>query len=389
MRITDKFPSEDGYYMPAEYAHHDACIMIWPQRPGSFKEGCKAAREAFSKVARAISMSEKVYMFSGHEAIDSARTAFENESNIIVIEVETNDAWARDTGATFVIKKNKNSTEKRVGELEKSKLSLRCGVDWKFNAWGGDYNGLYKDYNLDQQVAERICEVVESDIFDATHFVLEGGAIHVDGEGTLITTEECLLSKGRNPELSKSQIEDNLKKYLGVNKVIFLPQGIYNDETDGHVDNFCCFSAPGEVLLAWTEDKDDPQYERSHKAFEILSNEKDACGRDFIIRLLPIPKESVCITESDLEGYIFEDGEEQRQVGERLAASYVNFYISNKSVVYPCFGGTNEASDKEARMILKKAFPDRDIIGIYARDILVGGGNIHCITQQIPSIEMQ
>ncbi len=194
---------------------------------------------------------------------------------------------------------------------------------------------------------------------------------------------ECLLSPGRNPGKSKDEIEEELKKYLGVKKIIWLPYGIYNDETNGHVDNFCCFCAPGEVILAWTDDEDDPQYERSRIAYDILINEIDAKGRSFNVHKLPIPKKPVCITEDDVDGYVFEEGEDTREVGERLAASYVNFYISNDSVIVPQFGDDN---DKPALNILRQCFPSRKVIGIYAMDILKGGGNIHCITQQIPMV---
>ena len=225
------------------------------------------------------------------------------------------------------------------------------------------------------------------DIYDARSFVLEGGSIHVDGEGTLITTEECLLSPGRNPEMTKEAIEERLMTYLNIKKIIWLPEGIYNDETNGHVDNFCCFAAPGHVLLAWTDDETDPQYKRSKKALEILQRARDAKGRLLQVTLLPIPDHPVCITAEDLAGYEFEEGEDVREAGERLAASYVNFYISNEHVLVPQFGGDNRESDARALEILNRAFPGKEVVGIYARDILTGGGNIHCITQQIPAVK--
>lgn len=363
--LTTK-PSEDGFYMPAEYSKQQGCLMIWPERPGSWNYGAQRAREAFAKIAQKISESEEVYMLVSKSAYESAYEALWKYAGVHLIEAETDDAWARDTGATFVVNSEGN---------------IRRAIDWQFNAWGGEYDGLYAHWDKDQMVAGIIADELGDVIYDARHFVLEGGSIHVDGEGTLITTEECLLSPGRNPHMTKGDIEQELKEYLGVEKIIWLPQGIYNDETNGHVDNFCCFTAPGEVLLAWTDDENDPQYERSLKALEILESETDAKGRKIKIRKLPIPAKAIVITKEDLDGYEFEDGEDFREVGERLAASYVNFYIANDSVLVPQFDDEN---DKQALKIIGECFPTREIVGIYARDILTGGGNIHCITQQIP-----
>ena len=288
--------------------------------------------------------------------------------NIVIIKCDSDDAWARDTGATYVYNYSGDDCQ-------------RIGIDWSFNAWGGDYNGLYSNYEKDDKIAKFICDYLGDECISARPFVLEGGSIHVDGEGTLITTEECLLSKGRNPNLSKEDIENKLKFYLGVKKIIWLPFGIYNDETDGHIDNMCAFTGPAQICLAWTEDENDPQYERSRKALEILENSTDAKGRKFKVHKLLIPKMPIVINEQDLEGYEFEDGEDVRELGERLAASYANFYITNKSVLLPIF---NDVNDKKAIETLEKCFPKRKIKAIYAREIIAGGGNIHCITQQIP-----
>lgn len=371
MIIKNNYPSDDGFYMPGEYEKHYGCFMIWPERPGSWGKDPTKAREAFVNVASAIAVSEDIYMaVSPNEYENAARMLGEviPKERLHLFEAESDDAWARDSGATFV--------------TDASKTILRA-IDWQFNAWGGEYDGLYARWDNDQKIAGMIAEEVGAEIYDARHFVFEGGSIHVDGEGTLITTEECLLSPGRNPKLSKREIENELKKYLGIKKIIWLPFGIFNDETNGHVDNFCCFCAPGEVILAWTDDVNDPQYERSRQAYDILKSETDAKGRNFKIHKLPIPKEPVCITETDIDGYIFEEGEDTREVGERLAASYVNFYISNGSVIVPQFGDDNDISAIE---ILTKCFPSRKVVGIYAMDILKGGGNIHCITQQIPLV---
>lgn len=200
-----------------------------------------------------------------------------------------------------------------------------------------------------------------------------------------MVTESCLLSRGRNPELSREAIEQTLKNYLGVSTILWLPCGIYQDETNEHVDNICAFVAPGEVVLAWTEDREDVQYEMSKRCLEYLERVTDAKGRKIKVHKLPLPK-PVCMRAEDCEGLDACQDEPARTPGERLAASYVNFYIANGSIVMPGFG---DAADERAKKILQKLFPTREVIQIYARDILIGGGNIHCITQQIPGRKVE
>ena len=384
MKLIKQIPSEDGFYMPSEFEPHQGCILIWPKRPGSWGYEAKAAGNAFAAVIKAIAQSEKVYVAVTKKTLPIAQEKLFGENknadimqqdNIELFFADTDDAWARDTGPTFVVS----------GDADVSyKDRILRGINWKFNAWGGEYDGLYADWSRDDKIAIEFMKHFGCDYYNAAPFVLEGGSIHTDGEGTLLVTENCLLSKGRNPELTKPQIEEKLKMYCNVHKIIWLPCGIYNDETNEHVDNVCAFTSPGEVVLAWTDDKNDPQYEMSMSCLKVLENETDAKGRKIKVRKLPIPSNHICITEYDLKGLEFEDGEDEREAGERLAASYVNFYISNKAVIVPQFGDKN---DKAACDILSEAFPERQIIPVYARDIIVGGGNIHCITQQIPKAE--
>lgn len=395
MKITAVTPSEDGFYMPGEFEPHDGCIMIWPKRPGSWNYGAKKAREAFAKVAEAIADSEHVYMFAGPDVLESARAML--SERITVIPMESDDAWARDVGPTFVVEKNVSAEggadlcaasgtgpgqAAAAGSAPPGKKRRVRGIDWQFNAWGGDVDGLYAHWEKDDRAAAAVCDRLGYDVYDAHPFVLEGGSIHSDGQGTILVTEACLLSAGRNPGLSKEKIGERLKEYLGAEKIIWLKRGIYNDETNEHVDNICAFVRPGEVVLAWTDDENDPQYELSAGCLEILEGATDAAGRRFKIHKLPIPKIPVCITAKDAEGYEFEPGEDRRETGERLAASYVNFYISNGGVIVPQFG---DEEDRTAVEILSGVFLDRKIYPVPARDILLGGGNIHCITQQIPA----
>lgn len=364
MEILHSMPCDDGFYMPAEFSEHYGCIMIWPHRRDSWQYGAYAARKAFAKVAEEISKSEKVIILARYDDYDSAR--FMLPPQIKVVEMESDDSWARDVAPTFVT----NGKDIR-------------GIDWGFNAWGGLVDGLYFPWDRDNKIARKICDLLDKDTYDKRSFILEGGSIHTDGEGTLITTEACLLSKGRNPDMSKEEIEEMLKKTLGVKKIIWLKSGIYNDETNEHIDNICAFTAPAEVVLAWTDDKNDPQYEMSKSCLDILENSTDAKGRKIKVHKFPLPK-PVYITAEECDGLDDMNGEPTRTPHERLAASYVNFYISNGSVICPQF---NDENDSKALEILKELFPTRNVVGIYARDILIGGGNIHCITQQIPRFE--
>ena len=357
----------DGFYMPGEYEPHKGTIMIWPERPGSWAYGARDARKAFAKIAEIIAEGEDVYMLAGPSSIESAKEVFAGMwEKIHILPIETDDAWARDVGPTFV-----KNTRQEVR-----------GISWRFNAWGGEVDGLYASWEKDDAAAEAICKSLDYPVYDAGDFVLEGGSVHSDGEGTLLVTEACLLSAGRNPKLTKEEIEKKLCEYLGAEKVIWLKNGIWQDETNEHVDNVCAFVKPGEVVLAWTDDENDPQYAFSTEDLKTLEQETDAKGRKFVIHKLPIPKKPVCIKKEDLKGLVFELGEDTREAGERLAASYVNFYIANQAVLVPQF---QDEHDKLACEILGKLFPERKICPIDARAIIIGGGNIHCITQQIPA----
>ena len=227
MEVTEK--NRTKYRMPGEFEPHEGCVMIWPERPGSWNYGAREAQKAFVKVAEAIGVSEKVYMLVSKAQMENAKNQLGNVSGVTLLECETDDAWARDVGATMVLD-------------EKGAV---CGVDWQFNAWGGTFDGLYRNWEKDDRVAAFICRTIGCPCLDARPFVLEGGSIHSDGEGTLIVTEACLLSQGRNPQMSREQIEEQLKYWLGVHKIIWLPCGIYQDETNEHVDNVCAFVRPG------------------------------------------------------------------------------------------------------------------------------------------------
>ena len=212
------------------------------------------------------------------------------------------------------------------------------------------------------------------------HLVMEGGSFHVDGEGTVITTEECLLSPGRNPDLTREQIEQHLRDYLGVEKVIWLARGIDPDETNGHVDDVACFVRPGVVLAAVTEDKDDWRYELLQDNLRVLREATDAKGRQLEVHTVPMPA-IMEITEEEAWGVDTAEGSIPRRPGDKTAASYLNFLIVNGGIILPTFDDPN---DDVAREIIAGAFPDREVVTVPGREIVLGGGNVHCITQQQP-----
>jgi agmatine deiminase len=354
-------PRQDGFWMPAEYTPHAGTWMLWPQRPDNWRQDGKPAQAAFTAVAEAIARFEPVTVSANPDQLVNAHLMLPEQ--VQVVEIANNDAWMRDCGPTFLI-------DGRGG--------LR-GVDWIFNAWGGTYNGLYEPWDLDEAVAQKVLEIEGAERYQAP-LVLEGGSIHADGEGTCLTTLECLLSPGRNPYLTQAEIEAYLQVYLNVEKVLWIPRGVFNDETTGHVDNLACFLSPGQVALTWTEDRSDPQYERSAEALDYLSSVTDARGRELQVHRIHQP-DPILISAEEAAGVELVEGTLPRRAGDRLAASYINFYFCNGGAVVPTFSDKHDAAALET---LQHLLPGRKVVGVPAREILLGGGNIHCITQQVP-----
>lgn len=349
------------FFMPGEWAPQEAVWMIWPHRPDNWREQAGPAQATFATLAEAIAVATPVYMAVPERDMIKAQAIM--PATVKLVTMESEDAWARDTGPTVVVNDQ--------GE--------RAGISWVFNAWGGEQGGLYDAWDQDQRVAEAMLRELNIPKRDST-LILEGGSIHVDGEGTLLTTAECLLNPNRNPHLSKAEIEQELSRQLGVSHFIWLPEGVYLDETDGHIDNMACFARPGEVILHWTEDESDPQYARSQAAIKVLSEARDAQGRALKIWKMPQPG-PLYITEQEAAG-VEANAAAPRLAGERMAGSYVNFLITNNRLIYPLL---DPNTDGEAQQILETIFPELEVVGIAAREILLGGGNIHCITQQIPA----
>jgi agmatine deiminase len=361
-RTLTSTPAADGFRMPGEFEPHAGCWMAWPERPDNWREDARPAQRAVAAVAEAIAASEPVTMAASSAQIERCRELL--PASVRVVEMSFDDAWMRDIGPTFVVG--------RRGELR--------GVDWQFNAWGGREGGLYASWERDERVARTVLEIVGAQRYRAP-IVLEGGAIHADGEGTVLTTEQCLLHRNRNPTLSRADIERVLFDYLGASKVVWLGAGVFGDETDGHVDNLACFARPGVVLLTCADDPDDPQFEISADALARLRAASDARGRTLEVVTLPSPG-PLEMSAEEARGVQTVAGTKPRVAGDRLAASYVNFYIANSRVVFPLL---DERRDDQAREILAGCFPDREVVGVPAREILLGGGGVHCITQQVPA----
>lgn len=336
--------------------------MIWPDRKDNWRDGALPAQEAYKNVALAISEFTPVTMLVNFEEYTHAKKMLGHK--IKVVEMSSNDAWCRDCGPTVLV----NSS----GE--------RRGCDWRFNAWGGSVDGLYYPWDADDQIAKRICELEEMNYYSLEKFVLEGGSIHVDGRGNVLTTEMCLLSKGRNPHLSKEEIEETLLSYLGASKVLWLKNGIDPLETNGHIDDVACFVRPGEVACIYTEDEANPFYEVAMENYKALCEMRDCRGEHLVVHKVCLPKEPVYLQGAETIETV--TGTIPRKNGDICIASYLNFLITNNGVIVPQYEDEN---DGLALKQLKKIFSDKKVVGVPTKEIVYGGGNIHCITQQIPS----
>jgi len=315
--------------------------MAWPTRDALWQGFADRARAEYAATANAIAAFEPVTMIAAPGRGAQARAMC--TSRVEVVELPIDDSWLRDSGPIFV-------SDEHGG---------RAGVDFRFNAWGGKY----PQYDLDAAAAAALLarlgiERVASDM------VLEGGSITVDGDGTLITTEQCLLNSNRNPEMSRAEIEAELRRTLGVSKVIWLKWGAFEDVgTDGHVDGVCTYVRPGVVLAQTCEDEESANFPLMAENLAILRSARDAHGRPLEVIELPH------FPYFDLDG-------------QTIAASYPNFYVANGAVVVPT---ADHSLDAEALSIIARAFPEREVVGVSSRIIAFGGGGTHCITQQLPT----
>lgn len=358
----DSTPKKDGFRMPGEFEPQKQIWMTWPERPDNWRDGGKPAQKAYANVAKAISQFVPMNVVVSNAQYANCRNALPSE--IRVIEMSNDDAWIRDCGPTFV----KNDA---TGEVR--------GIDWDFNAWGGLVDGLYFPWANDDAIAQKVCEIENIDTYRTPGFVCEGGSIHVDGEGTLITTEMCMLSEGRNPHMSKEEIENMLKEYLNLETIIWIKDGIDPEETNGHIDDVACFVRPGEVACIWTDDKNNSFYQACQDAYKTLSEATDAKGRKLKVHKLCMPKKNVTIKGDFAIDYV--EGTIPREDGDICIASYMNFLIVDGGVIVPQYGDENDALALEQ---IQAMFPERKVVGVETWEVVYGGGNIHCITQQQP-----
>ena len=342
-------PRQAQFRMPAEWAPHARCFMAWPARETLWGRRLDTARRVTAEVARAIAEFEPVTMIARPEF--TAGVSLYCGSGVAVLPLPQDDSWTRDTAPTFLVRDGSDGAA--AAEL--------AGVAWQFNGWGE----AYEDHALDAQMARRLLERLGLPIFKAP-IVLEGGAVHVDGEGTALVCEPSVRDPKRNPGLSRDEADVVLGNYLGVDRVIWLPAGLTDDETAGHVDNVACFAKPGTVLVHTTDDKADGNYAACQANLQVLREATDAQGRAFEIITLPQPRP------------------QKRDDGRRLTLSYINFYLANGGLIMPAFG---DPADTPAYRILSQAFPNRRVVQLDVVDLLQGGGGIHCITQQMPAVK--
>jgi agmatine deiminase len=323
------------FRMPAEWAPHERCVMAWPARAAMWGTQLAAAKAEYAAVARAIARTESVLMVANVGDGTDAESACA-APNVDVVEWPIDDSWTRDMGAVIV-----------------TDGAARSGVDFVFNSWGEKF----VPYDEDACFATRMCETLGIPQIRADRFVLEGGAVTVDGAGALVTTEQCLLNPNRNPTMSRDDIERELRRWLGVEHVVWLPYGILeDDDTDGHVDNVAAFVGTGRVIAQTTADRDDPNHDRLRRNVEVLG----AAGIEVI---------ELDVLARAIVG------------GEAVVVPPLNAYLANEQVVVPI---VDDGSADRALAIWHDVFPSREIVGVPGATLAYGGGGVHCITQQVP-----
>ncbi len=346
-------PRNLDYYMPPEWAKHDATWLSWPKNPLTFPgDVLEGVEDIYVQMIAALSTGEKVKLLVNDELMEErARRRLKggdvNMENVLFLRIPSADVWIRDYGPTFLLNQ---------------KRPWKAGVKWRFNAWGGKYDDLI----YDDRTGEDIVLSARVKVF-RPGIVMEGGSIDVNGRGVVLTTEQCLLNPNRNPHLSREDIEAYLEQYLNINQVVWLRSGIEGDDTDGHVDDFARFVGPETVVCAHSESGGghNPQVLKAN--LDILTGYRDQYGRPLEVLTLPMP-EPILLPEEE----------------RVLPASYANFYIGNDVVLVPVF---DDPSDRDAIRQLERCFPGRRTVPILARDLVYGYGGFHCATQQEPAVD--
>ena len=348
--IRPETPRSLGYAMPAEWSRHRATWLSWPHNRETWPTQLERVREVWVRMIQLLSPQERVCLLVNDEPtrqdvirrLTNARAALDN---VTIFQIPTVDVWMRDYGPTFVIR-----------DSQESALAFN---DCIFNGWGGKY----ESYEEDEQIAKEIASLLRVPVFNHP-VVLEGGSIEVNGLGTCLTTEQCLLNKNRNPHMSRREIEEFLKDSLGGDQVIWLGQGIVGDDTDGHIDDIARFVNPATIVCIVEENSKDTNYSLLQQNLERLQAARDQNGNKLSIVPLPCP------------GPVYYEG-------ARLPASYANFYIANGVVLVPLF---DDPCDVKALGILHELFPDRKVVGLPCTAVVAGLGAIHCVTQQEPAV---
>lgn len=343
-------PKSLGYRMPAEWEEQEAVWLSWPHNKTTWPERIEEVEQSCIGFIKALHTGQRINLLVNSEESKSSIIAKLKQANIDASKIsfyiiKNEDIWIRDYGPTFVINKN-----------AKNRLAM---VKWEFNAWGNKYDDLLPDNGIPYEMNKTLnLRMVEPGI------VMEGGSIEVNGRGILLTTEQCLLNKNRNPKLSKEEIEQYLKDYLSVSKVLWLKEGIIGDDTDGHIDDIARFVSNNTIVCAYEENKEDENYQILKENYELLKSMAGQDGKKFSIVKIPMPGK----VEID---------------GKTLPASYANFYIGNKAVVVPIFRHEN---DKKALSIVQSLFPAKKVIGVDCKTMVEGLGTLHCASQQQPKV---
>ncbi len=346
-------PRELGFHMPAEWEPHEATWLSWPHKEASWPDAFNSVPGIFVEITKHLTESELVRINVADADFAERVRALLRAGGVNLDAVRfhynpTDDAWVRDHGPIYVVRDVNGRRERVI-------------IDWGYNAWGDKY----PPYDNDDVVPTRIAAEMKESLF-TPGIVMEGGSLDVNGRGTLVTTEACLLNPNRNPQLNRAQIEQYLKDYLGVTDILWLGEGIVGDDTDGHVDDLTRFVAPDTVVTVIEDDPQDENYQPLIENYERLLRMKDQDGKPLRVVKLPMP------------GPVWFDD-------QRLPASYANFYIANKSVLVPTYRHVNDA---KACAILQELFPYRRVVGIDCTKLIWGLGSIHCVTQQQPATHL-
>lgn len=346
-----KTPKQLGFVMPAEWEKHSSVWIAWPHDETTFPERISRAEIVFVKIIKEIQKSETVKLLVLDEVMrrhveDELQKVGVNTTNIDFVITKFADVWTRDYGPIFLINRSQKSL---------------AWIKWIYNALGKGDDAYFAPLLIDNDVFNNLDLPMYK--FKPT-IVMEGGSIEVNGQGTLITTEQCLLNKNRNPNLNKKQIETYLDDYFGTPNIIWLPKGLINDHTDGHIDDIAKFVSPNKLLVAYEDDPNDENFKTLDANYKILTSAKDQDGKSFEIVKLPMPHMN------------FDDN-------QKAPVSYANFYIGNTVVLVPTFQDPN---DEKAIQIIQSCFLNRKVLGIDCRETIYGGGSIHCMTQQQPAV---